>query len=105
MGQSADTFVLVIWVSRLVGGLFGPDFLKSKQQARSFYPKLKTKLTMSAIFLLIAFSLLVALGFLGAFIWAVRSGQYDDDYTPSVRMLFDERNGEKEKKATAEANN
>lgn len=47
---------------------------------------------MSAIFLLIAFSLVVAIGFLGAFIWAVRAGQYDDDYTPSVRMLFDERN-------------
>jgi len=33
---------------------------------------------------------LVAGGFLIAFIWAVRSGQYDDDYTPSVRMLFDD---------------
>jgi cbb3-type cytochrome oxidase maturation protein len=56
---------------------------------------------MSAIFLLIAFSLVVALGFLGAFIWAVRAGQYDDDYTPSVRMLFDERNDEQEEpKAT-----
>jgi nitrogen fixation-related uncharacterized protein len=24
-----------------------------------------------------------------AFFWAVRSGQYEDDYSPSVRMLFD----------------
>jgi len=32
----------------------------------------------------------VAACFLGAFIWAVRNGQYDDDYTPSVRMLFDD---------------
>ena len=46
---------------------------------------------MSAIFILIAISLVVAIGFLAAFIWAVRNGQYDDDYTPSVRMLFDER--------------
>ncbi|MEO0898939.1 MAG: cbb3-type cytochrome oxidase assembly protein CcoS [Bacteroidota bacterium] len=45
---------------------------------------------MSAIFILIGFSLLVALGFLLAFMWSVKSGQYEDDYTPSVRMLFDE---------------
>jgi cbb3-type cytochrome oxidase maturation protein len=44
---------------------------------------------MEALFLLIAVSLLVALGFLGAFIWAVRSNQYDDDFTPAVRMLFE----------------
>ena len=45
---------------------------------------------MSIIFLLIGISLLVALGFLASFIWAVRSGQYEDDYTPSVRILFEE---------------
>ena len=45
---------------------------------------------MTIIFLLIGISLTVALLFLGSFIWAVRSGQYEDDYTPSVRMLFDE---------------
>jgi cbb3-type cytochrome oxidase maturation protein len=45
---------------------------------------------MSAIFILIAASLIVALGFLAAFIWSVKSGQYDDDYTPSVRMLFED---------------
>jgi len=33
--------------------------------------------------------LLVAVGFLIAFIWSVKDGQYDDDYTPSIRMLFD----------------
>jgi len=47
---------------------------------------------MKVILLLIGASLVVALAFLGAFIWAVRSGQYDDTYTPSVRMLFDESN-------------
>ncbi len=51
---------------------------------------------MKIIFFLIAVSLLVALGFLAAFFWAVRSGQYDDDYTPSVRMLFDDRQNTKE---------
>jgi cbb3-type cytochrome oxidase maturation protein len=45
---------------------------------------------MTIIFLLIGISLLVAIAFLGGFLWAVRSGQYDDEYTPSVRMLFDE---------------
>ena len=44
---------------------------------------------MSVIYFLIAIGILVAGGFLAAFIWSVRSGQYDDDYTPSVRMLFD----------------
>jgi cbb3-type cytochrome oxidase maturation protein len=44
---------------------------------------------LSALFLLIAISILVAGGFLAAFLWNVKSGQYDDDYTPSVRMLFD----------------
>ena len=45
---------------------------------------------MSVIYFLIGIGVLVAGGFLIAFIWAVRSGQYDDDYTPSVRMLFDD---------------
>ncbi|HFA48492.1 MAG TPA: cbb3-type cytochrome oxidase assembly protein CcoS [Bacteroidetes bacterium] len=46
---------------------------------------------MNIIFVLIIVSLIVALGFLAAFIWAVKSGQYEDDYTPSVRMLFDDK--------------
>jgi cbb3-type cytochrome oxidase maturation protein len=46
---------------------------------------------MSVIVILIFFSVLVAGGFLAAFIWAVRSGQYEDNYTPSVRILFDEQ--------------
>jgi len=45
---------------------------------------------MSALFVLIGLSLLAALGFLGAFIWSVRKGQFDDDYTPSIRILFDD---------------
>ena len=45
---------------------------------------------MSVIVVLIGFSVLVALGFLVGFLWAVRSGQYDDRHTPAVRMLFDD---------------
>ena len=46
---------------------------------------------MSVLILLIAFSILIAGGFLFAFIWSVKKGQFDDDYTPSVRMLFDDK--------------
>lgn len=45
---------------------------------------------MSAIFILIAASLTIAIGFLIAFIWSVKDGQFEDDYTPSIRMLFDD---------------
>ncbi len=45
---------------------------------------------MSVMLVLIGFSLTVAIGFLIAFLWAVKSGQYDDKYTPSVRILFDD---------------
>ena len=58
---------------------------------------------VSVLVLLIGVSILVAVGFLIAFIWSVRSGQYEDDYTPSVRMLFDNEpivNKNKEEKST-----
>jgi cbb3-type cytochrome oxidase maturation protein len=45
---------------------------------------------MSVIYLLISISIMVAIGFFIAFIRAVKTGQYDDDYTPSVRILFDD---------------
>lgn len=45
---------------------------------------------MSVIYLLISISIIVAIVFFFAFIKAVKSGQFDDDYTPSVRMLFDD---------------
>ena len=44
---------------------------------------------MSVIVVLIGFSIIVAAGFLVAFLWAVKSGQYDDDVSPSVRILYD----------------
>lgn len=40
--------------------------------------------------------MLVALIFLIAFIWAVKSGQYDDDRSPAIRMLFEDETTEKE---------
>lgn len=52
---------------------------------------------MNAMVVLIGASLIVAVGFLVAFIWSVRSGQYEDKYTPSVRMLFeDDKKGKSE---------
>lgn len=53
---------------------------------------------MSVIIILIIASIIVALLFLGGFIWAVKSGQYDDTESPPVRMLFeDQKNGPGEK--------
>jgi cbb3-type cytochrome oxidase maturation protein len=45
---------------------------------------------MSIIYVLLSISVLVALGFFVAFIVSVKNGQYDDTYTPSVRMLFED---------------
>lgn len=53
---------------------------------------------MGVIFILIGVSLLLAGGFLLAFFWNVRNGQYDDDYTPSIRILFDNETKDKEPK-------
>jgi cbb3-type cytochrome oxidase maturation protein len=58
---------------------------------------------MSVIFLLIPLSIVIALCFLGAFIWAVRSGQYEDTCTPSLRLLLEEKRAGKKAKAEAEA--
>ena len=55
---------------------------------------------MSVLFLLITLSLLLASGFLFAFIWSVKSGQFDDDYTPSVRMLFEDELVKEQTKTT-----
>jgi cbb3-type cytochrome oxidase maturation protein len=46
---------------------------------------------MAIIVVLISISLLIALGFLVSFIWNLKSGQYDDTYSPSVRMLFEDK--------------
>ncbi len=45
---------------------------------------------MSVVYIMIPVSILIALVFFILFIKNVKSGQYDDVYTPSVRMLFDD---------------
>ena len=50
----------------------------------------KRQPTVAILALLLLISLAVAAAFLGAFWWAVRDGQYEDEHTPSVRMLFDD---------------
>jgi cbb3-type cytochrome oxidase maturation protein len=52
---------------------------------------------MGMIYLMLIVSLLIALFFLGFYFWAAKNGQFDDDYTPSVRMLFDDETTIKKK--------
>ncbi len=59
---------------------------------------------MSVIFVLIGFSTFVALMFLGAYLWSVKTGQYKDNYTPSVRILFDNEVKKKKDDATKSGN-
>ena len=51
---------------------------------------------MEVMLILIGFSLATAAGFLVAFIWALRRGQFDDLTTPAIRMLFESRMTEKQ---------
>lgn len=53
---------------------------------------------MSVIFILVGVSICLALFFLVAFIWSVKNGQYEDDYTPSVRILFEDELVKSDKK-------
>ena len=55
---------------------------------------------MSIIILLISISLTIAIIFLLIFYWSMKSGQYDDTYTPSIRILFEDK--KKEKKSSTE---
>lgn len=50
---------------------------------------------MSVIIILIVISVVVAIFFLGIFIWAVKTGQFDDTVSPSIRILFDDKKPEK----------
>jgi cbb3-type cytochrome oxidase maturation protein len=57
---------------------------------------------MGIIVVLILISLSIAVLFLAIFFWNMNSGQYDDTYTPSVRMLFDsKKKGDKPAKEKA----
>lgn len=55
---------------------------------------------MTIIILLISISLTIAVIFLLIFYWSMKSGQYEDTYTPSVRMLFDDKKKKKESDVT-----
>ncbi len=57
---------------------------------------------MGVIYILICISIFVASVFLYLFIKSVRSGQFDDQYTPSVRMLFEEETKKKKKEIETE---
>jgi len=59
---------------------------------------------MSALYLLVGFSLLVALVFLGAFFWALRNGQYTDTTTPALRVLFEESGAKRQDSSKEESN-
>ncbi|WP_340153762.1 cbb3-type cytochrome oxidase assembly protein CcoS [uncultured Marivirga sp.] len=60
---------------------------------------------MNILVVLIIVSLIVATGFLVAFVWAVRSGQFDDASTPSYRMLWDDAVSKKENKSSNQSTN
>jgi len=54
---------------------------------------------MIALYLTIFISLILALIFLVLFLNNVRNGQYEDTYTPSVRMIFEDEFSESEEDA------
>lgn len=60
---------------------------------------------MGVIYILICISVFVAAVFLFLFIKSVRGGQYDDSYTPSVRMLFENKTKENKEKEQLTKNN
>lgn len=53
---------------------------------------------MNVIYLTLIISTLVAVGFFVVFIFSLKKGQYDDTYTPSVRMLFEDELVNEDKK-------
>ena len=55
---------------------------------------------MGIITLLITISVTIAVVFLAVFYWNMKNGQYDDTYTPSVRMLFDDKPSAEAAKST-----
>ena len=50
---------------------------------------------VTVIIILIIISVIVAVFFLGVFIWAVKSGQFDDTVSPAIRILFDDKKQQK----------
>ena len=46
---------------------------------------------MNVIIILLLVGVLVSALFLGAFIWCIRTSQFEDDFSPAVRILFDDK--------------
>lgn len=51
---------------------------------------------MSVIIITALISLLIAVGFLAALLWSIKNGQYEDDFSPANRILFDKKNETKQ---------
>jgi cbb3-type cytochrome oxidase maturation protein len=45
---------------------------------------------MEIMYLMIGLSLFMAIGFLIAFVWSIRTGQQDDLITPAMRILYED---------------
>jgi len=60
---------------------------------------------MEILIFLIAISVTVATGFLISFIWAVKNGQFEDEYTPAMRMLFENTVKQENENQTFNKNN
>jgi len=62
---------------------------------------------MEIIYLMVGGSLLIALIFLGAFFWAAKAGQFEEDFAPAVRILFEdseEQKNEEHEKTSEDGN-
>lgn len=60
---------------------------------------------MAVIIILIVFSLIVAIVFLAAFVWSVKSGQFEDTVSPSIRILFEEKGAKNKKQDSTKGKN
>lgn len=59
---------------------------------------------MEVVYITIGVSVIIAIIFFAVFLINIKKGQYDDTYTPSVRMLFDDEDKKNQKKSTEESN-
>ena len=53
---------------------------------------------MTVVLVLIVISFTLAISFLLAFLWAIKSNQFEDTYTPSLRILMDDNDVQRDKK-------
>jgi cbb3-type cytochrome oxidase maturation protein len=81
----------------MIGSILSVTYVTQKNYSTLFlkyddshFLNIISVLFMSVIYVLLAISTLVAVFFFVLFIFSVKKGQYDDSYTPSVRMLFDD---------------